>query len=242
MGERPPSRPTPSRWPAEVGSVKFRGFIKLALRNLAGNEPRSWLLGVCACCIAAVAVTTVLVVHGAQESLHLAASRLGADVVVVPRGAQTQIDGALLMGTVSQTWMPSANVARIAAVRGVAVASPQIYLESLVACLVLRRQPHVHRRLRPAHRLHGGALAPSGTGRRSGSGAGGRRLRRVGAGQSQRHALRLHHVAAGQARAYRHQPRPESLHHPADRRRHGSQLAHDGGAGRCSSPKTASRR
>ena len=121
--------------------MKFRGFIKLALRNLAGNEPRSWLLGVCACCIAAVAVTTVLVVHGAQESLHLAASRLGADVVVVPRGAQTQIDGALLMGTVSQTWMPSANVARIAAVRGVAVASPQIYLESLshASCCAVSR-------------------------------------------------------------------------------------------------------
>jgi putative ABC transport system permease protein len=98
---------------------------------MAGNELRSWLLGLCAFCIAAFAVTTVLVVHGAQDSLHLAADRLGADVVVVPRGAETQVDGALLMGTVSKTWMPSADVARIAAIRGVAVASPQVYLESL---------------------------------------------------------------------------------------------------------------
>ena len=121
--------------------MRFRGLTGLALRNLAGNESRSWLLGLCACCIAAVAVTTVLVVHGAQESLHLAASRLGADVVVVPRGAETQIDGALLMGTVSKTWMPSADVARIAAVRGVAVASPQIYLESLshASCCAVSR-------------------------------------------------------------------------------------------------------
>ena len=111
--------------------MRLRSLTSLALRNMAGNELRSWLLGLCAFCIAAFAVTTVLVVHGAQESLRLAADRLGADVVVVPRGAETQVDGALLMGTVSKTWMPSADVARIAAIRGVAVASPQVYLESL---------------------------------------------------------------------------------------------------------------
>ena len=111
--------------------MRIRSLAGLALRSIGANELRSWLLGLCAFCIAAFAVTTVLVVQGAQQSLHLAADRLGADVVVVPRGAQTQVDGALLMGTVSRTWMPRADVARIAAVDGVAVASPQIYLESL---------------------------------------------------------------------------------------------------------------
>ncbi len=111
--------------------MRLRSLAGLALHNLADNELRSWLLGLCALCIAAFAVATVLVVHGAQESLRLAADRLGADVVVVPRGAETQVDGALLMGTVSKTWMPSSDVARIAATRGVAVASPQVYLESL---------------------------------------------------------------------------------------------------------------
>ena len=111
--------------------MRLRSLADIALRNIAGNELRSWLLGLCAFVIAAFAVTTVLVVHGAQESLRLASSRLGADVVVVPHGAATQVDGALLMGTVAKSWMPSANVARIAAVKGVTVASPQIYLESL---------------------------------------------------------------------------------------------------------------
>jgi putative ABC transport system permease protein len=111
--------------------VRLRSLTGLALHNLADNELRSWLLGLCAFAIAAFAVATVLVVHGAQESLHLASSRLGADVVVVPHGAATQVDGALLLGTVAETWMPSANIARIAAVKGVAVASPQVYLESL---------------------------------------------------------------------------------------------------------------
>ena len=111
--------------------MRSRTLTGLALRNMAGNELRSWLLGLCAFCIAAFAVSTALVVHGAQDSLRLAAERLGADVVVVPHGAETQVDGALLMGTVSKTWMPGADVARIAAVRGVGVASPQVYLESL---------------------------------------------------------------------------------------------------------------
>jgi putative ABC transport system permease protein len=121
--------------------LRLRSLIALALHNLADNELRSWLLGLCAFAIAAFAVTTVLVVHGAQESLHLAADRLGADVVVVPRGAATQVDGALLMGTVSKTWLPSSDVARIAAVPGVAVASPQVYLESLshASCCAVSR-------------------------------------------------------------------------------------------------------
>jgi putative ABC transport system permease protein len=111
--------------------LRIRSLTGLAFHNMAGDKLRSWLLGLCAFAIAAFALSTALVVHGAQESLHLAAARLGADIVVVPRGAETQVDGALLMGTVSRSWMPSADVARIATVKGVAVASPQVYLESL---------------------------------------------------------------------------------------------------------------
>jgi len=111
--------------------VKLGRLVVLALRNAAGDPVRSWLIAVCAFAIAAFAVSTAILVRGGQDSLRLAADRLGADVVVVPRGAATEVDGALLMGTVSRRWMPQADVARVAAVRGVAIASPQIYLESL---------------------------------------------------------------------------------------------------------------
>ena len=134
--------------------MRLRSLAGLALHNLAGNELRGWLLGLCALCIAAFAVATVLVVHGAQESLHLAADRLGADVVVVPRGAETQVDGALLMGTVSRTWMPSCRRRpdRRHSWRGRRLSSglPGVALARLLLC----RQPHVHRRLRSADRLH----------------------------------------------------------------------------------------
>ncbi len=106
-------------------------LLRLALRNVSGSPLRSWLIGLCAFVIAGFLLSTVLVARGAQDSLHLALERLGADIVVVPRGAESGMEGALLMGTPARAWMPGAYAARIAAVPGVAAASPQLYLESL---------------------------------------------------------------------------------------------------------------
>jgi putative ABC transport system permease protein len=111
--------------------MRLGSLAGLALRGIGGSALRSWLVGLCALLIAGFVLSTVLVVHGAQESLNLARDRLGADIIVVPQGAQTHVEGALLMGTPVKSWMPSANVARIATVPGVAGASPQLYLESL---------------------------------------------------------------------------------------------------------------
>jgi putative ABC transport system permease protein len=116
---------------AEVRPVRIRSLAGLALRGVAGSAYRSWLIGACALIVAAVVLSTVIVVYGARQSLHLAMDRLGADVVVVPKGAEAPMQGALLMGTPSKKWMPGADLQKIAAVRGVAVASPQLYLESL---------------------------------------------------------------------------------------------------------------
>ena len=112
--------------------MRIRDLTGLAVRGIAGSPFRSWLIGVCAFLIAAFLVATVLVVHGAQDSLHGASERLGADVIVVPRGAEAQVEGALLMGTPTKATMPQGDVTKIAAVDGVAAASPQLYLESLI--------------------------------------------------------------------------------------------------------------
>jgi len=111
--------------------MRTRSLIGLALRGIWGSPLRSWLIGICALLIAGFVLSTSLIVHGAQQSLNLARDRLGADIIVVPRGAQTHVEGALLMGSPVKTFMPRDDVARIAAVPGVAAASPQLYLESL---------------------------------------------------------------------------------------------------------------
>lgn len=105
--------------------------IRLALKNIAGSSFRSWVVMLCALTIAGFSLSLVLIVSGAQDSLHLAMARLGADIVVVPEGAETKVENALLMGNPAAVWMPQSNLARVAAIPGVAVASPQVYLSSL---------------------------------------------------------------------------------------------------------------
>jgi putative ABC transport system permease protein len=104
---------------------------RLALRNIAGNSFRSWVVCLCALIVAALSLATVLIVRGAQDSLQLALQRLGADIIVVPRGTESKIETALLMGTPTSVWMPRGNVDKIRAMAGVAAASPQLYLSSL---------------------------------------------------------------------------------------------------------------
>ena len=76
-------------------------------------------------------LTTVIISRGGQDSLRLARERLGADVVVVPRGSVTGVEGALLLGNATNTYMPRGVVDAVSAVPGVAQASSQLYLTSM---------------------------------------------------------------------------------------------------------------
>jgi putative ABC transport system permease protein len=105
--------------------------VQLALKNIQGSSFRSWAVLLCALVVAGFALTTTLIMRGAENSLRLANQRLGADIIVVPQGSQTGMEGALLMGTPARMWMPKANLAKIAAIPGVAAASPQLYLQTL---------------------------------------------------------------------------------------------------------------
>jgi putative ABC transport system permease protein len=69
--------------------------------------------------------------RGAENSLRLAIERLGADIIVVPEGAETKVEGALLMGHPTSVWMPEEKLAEIASIEGVATLSPQLYLSTL---------------------------------------------------------------------------------------------------------------
>jgi putative ABC transport system permease protein len=106
-------------------------LLQLAWKNISGNELRSWVVALCALLVAAFALFATLLLRGAATSLELAAERLGADIVVVPEGAQTEMEGALLMGVPAHFWMPEENVAKLAAISGVEAVSPQIYLATL---------------------------------------------------------------------------------------------------------------
>jgi putative ABC transport system permease protein len=106
-------------------------LLQLAWKNIFGNPFRSWVVSICALLVAAFALFATLLLRGAADSLKLASDRLGADIVVVPAGAEAKMEGALMMGVPAQFWMPEEIVAKIAALPGVEAVSPQIYLATL---------------------------------------------------------------------------------------------------------------
>jgi putative ABC transport system permease protein len=106
-------------------------LTRLVLRNISGSTFRSGVVFLCALIVASLALSTVLIVRGADDSLRLALKRLGADLVIVPEGSETKVGTALLMGVPTKTWMPLDSLDTIARVPGVAAVSPQLYLASL---------------------------------------------------------------------------------------------------------------
>lgn len=106
-------------------------LVQLALRNITGSSFRSWVIFLCALVVAGFALSTTLIIRGAEDSLRLALDRLGADIVVIPEGAELKVENALLMGKPAKVWMPEDNVKKIASIPGVESASPQLYLASL---------------------------------------------------------------------------------------------------------------
>ena len=106
-------------------------ILRIALKNIKGNVVKSLTIFLCVLGISAFFVATTLVVQGAQNSLERGLERLGADILVVPEGAENKLESALLMGTPIKLWMPEEYLGRIAQVEGVAAVSPQIYLQSL---------------------------------------------------------------------------------------------------------------
>ena len=106
-------------------------LTRLALKNITGSRFRSWVVALCALLVAAFVLSTTLIIRGAENSLRLANERLGADIVVVPQGAETSVESALLMGVPAEVWMPEEKMAQVAEVPGVAQVSPQLFLSTL---------------------------------------------------------------------------------------------------------------
>lgn len=106
-------------------------LLQLALKNANGNAFRSWTVSICAALMAGFAMVATIVIGGAQTSLKLALERLGADIIVVSAGSEHLMENAFLMGVPARTWMPRDTVERIAALPGVEIVSPQLFLATL---------------------------------------------------------------------------------------------------------------
>jgi putative ABC transport system permease protein len=106
-------------------------LFKLAIKDIHWNRFRSVAIFLCVLGVASFLFTTTLIIKGSQDSINSGIQRLGADIIVVPAGAEYTIETALLMGKPTGIWMPAVNLNKIAAIPGVDKVSPQIYLASL---------------------------------------------------------------------------------------------------------------
>ncbi len=106
-------------------------LFQLAKRNIAGSSFRSWMVFFCAALMAGFVIAATLVIRGANDSLSLALDRLGADIIVIPKGEEQRLKSALLMGIPVHCWMPDTIVDDLAALPGVKAVSPQLYLSTL---------------------------------------------------------------------------------------------------------------
>jgi hypothetical protein len=61
-------------------------LYQFAWKNIRRSAFRSWMVGLSALLVAGFALGTTLILRGAEDSLSQAIERLGADIIVVPKG------------------------------------------------------------------------------------------------------------------------------------------------------------
>ncbi len=72
-----------------------------------------------------------ILLRGVQNSLEVGVARMGADVIVVPRGQAVSAQEAFIVGQPTAFYMDERVQAEIAALPGVARASPQVFVQTL---------------------------------------------------------------------------------------------------------------
>ena len=106
-------------------------IIGLAIRNIWSSSFRSWVIFLCVTGVVIFLITTTLIIQGTQQSLNAGIQRLGADIIVVPEGADTKVETALLTGKPTTVWMDQEKLSEIGRIKGITSFSPQLYLQSL---------------------------------------------------------------------------------------------------------------
>ena len=103
----------------------------IILQNLKRKPYRSLAVVLFVMIAAASLFATTLLLRGVQNSLEVGVARMGADLIVVPRGEQVSAQEAFIVGQPTTFYMPDHIQQAIAALPGVAQASPQVFVKSL---------------------------------------------------------------------------------------------------------------
>lgn len=106
-------------------------ILYLAKQNLKRNMFRTWVMLLSVVLAAGTLLAAVVLGQGVQTTLAVVRQRLGADIVVVPKGQVENAKSALISGVPTSFFMEQAVEQSVQKVSGVESTSPQLYLRSL---------------------------------------------------------------------------------------------------------------
>lgn len=111
------------------------GLLHLAKQNIKRRPFRSVVALASTAVVSAILFSASLVTGSIQHSLQVGTDRLGADLLVVPQGANVTTQAALLTGEPATFYMDRSVAEKVAMVPGVRQVSSQLFLESMASSL-----------------------------------------------------------------------------------------------------------
>lgn len=103
----------------------------LAAQNLRRKPYRAAAIALCVAVATGSLFATTVVMRAVQTSLAVGRARLGADVVVVPAGAEVSAQEAFITGEPTTFYMDESVAAQVAGVPGVRQTSAQVFVQTL---------------------------------------------------------------------------------------------------------------
>ena len=103
----------------------------LALANISKKPYRTAALTILVALAAGVLFGTLLLTASIKGGVGGIKNRIGADLIIVPEGYESQAEGVLLTGEPSYFYMDKSIVETIGEIQGVAAVTSQFYLTSL---------------------------------------------------------------------------------------------------------------
>ncbi|KUG13665.1 abc transporter permease protein [hydrocarbon metagenome] len=116
-----------------MGKTPDFRFFRLIRRNLANRPYRNVASVFIFALIAATLFSSQFLMSGAIQSLDAGISRMGADILIVPEENALAGQTIILTGHPTSFFFEDSGFEKISRIRGVAQASPQIYIATLFA-------------------------------------------------------------------------------------------------------------
>ena len=109
------------------------GAVSIALANLRRQGMRTSVMGFLCLMLAASLFVSSILLSSMERSVDQTVNRMGADVIVVPKSYASEYAGSLFSGEHCSFYFDGSWLGRIAAIEGVAKASPQLFIATLDA-------------------------------------------------------------------------------------------------------------